>query len=68
MQVAFEAEMNIDWNGPVVSKADHLLEESLDRHFGSRKRWSFKSGEIKFYTSKVIDRKKSETSRLSFMN
>ena len=67
-QSAFEAEMNIDWNGPVVSKSDHLLEEALDRKFGSRKKWSFKSGDSKFYTSKVVDRKKCETSRLSFMN
>ena len=36
-QSAFEAEMNIDWNGPVVSRSEKILEESLDRKFGSRK-------------------------------
>ena len=60
--------MHIDWNGPVLSRADSLLEMSLDRKFGSRKQWNFKSGESKFYTSKVVDRKKAETSRLSFLN
>ena len=61
-QSAFEGEMHIDWNGPVVSRADHLLSRSLDRKFGSRKRWHFKSGSSRFYTSDVVDRKRSETS------
>lgn len=67
-QSAFEAEMNIDWNGPVVSRSEKLLEESLDRKFGSRKQWNFKSGETKFFSSKVVDRKRAEVSRLAFMN
>ena len=67
-QSVFDDEMHIDWNGPVLSRADSLLEMSLDRKFGSRKQWNFKSGESKFYTSKVVDRKKAETSRLSFLN
>ena len=67
-QSSFDSELQIDWNGPVISKADNLLERSLDRKFGSRKRWNFKVGNSKFYTSKVVDRKKSETSRLSFLN
>ena len=60
--------MHIDWNGPVVSRANTLLEISLDRKFGSRKQWNFKRGDTKFYTSKVVDRKKEEISRLSFLN
>ena len=28
-QTAFTGEMHIDWNGPVVSRADHLLSASL---------------------------------------
>ena len=36
-QSAFEAEMNIDWNGSVVSRSEKLLEESLDWKFGSSK-------------------------------
>ena len=67
-QSAFEAEMNIDWNGPVVSRSEKILEESLDRKFGSRKQWNFKSGETKFFSSKVVDRKRAEVSRLAFMN
>ena len=67
-QVTFEHELHIDWNGPVVSRADEILAKSLDRHFGSRKKWNFKSGESKFFSSKVIDRQKVEKSRLSFMN
>ena len=51
-QSAFEDEMHIDWNGPVVSRADPLLSVSLDRGFGSRKHWNFKTGSSKFYTSK----------------
>lgn len=67
-QSAFEGEMHIDWNGPVVAKADHLLSTSLDRKFGSRRRWHFKTGSTRFYTSEVVDRKKTEVSRLSFLN
>ena len=67
-QSAFEDEMHIDWNGPVVSRADSLLSVSLDRRFGSRKCWNFKTGSSKSYTSQVVDRKKSEHSRLSFLN
>ena len=67
-QVTFEHELHIDWNGPVVSRADEILAKSLDRHFGSRKKWNFKSGESKFFSSNVIDRQKVEKSRLSFMN
>ena len=67
-QSAFEDEMHIDWNGPVVSRADPLLSVSLYKRFASRKRWNFKTGSSKFYTSQVVDRKKSELSRLSFFN
>ena len=67
-QSAFEGEMHIDWNGPVVAKADHLLNTSLDRKFGSRRHWHFKTGSTRFYTSEVVDRKKTEVSRLSFLN
>ena len=34
---------------------DNVLARSLDRKFGSRKKWNFKSGNTKFYTSAVID-------------
>ena len=63
-QTAFTAEMHIDWNGPVVSRADHLLSASLDRWFGSRKRWHFKTGSNTFYTSELVDRKKTEVSHI----
>ena len=67
-QTAFTAWMHIDWNGPVLSRAALLLSASLDRWFGSRQRWHFKTGSDTFYTSEVVDRKKSEVSRLSFLN
>ena len=56
-QSVYEDEMHIDWNGPVISRADTLLSVSLDRKFGSRKRWHFKTGSSTFYTSKVVNRK-----------
>ena len=64
-KIIFVSEMHIDWNGPVVSKADNVLARSLDRKFGSRKKWNFKSGNTKFYTSAVVDRKRVESSHLS---
>ena len=46
---SFVSEMHIDWNGPVVSKTDNVLARSLDRKFGSRKKWNFKTGNTKYY-------------------
>ena len=66
-QVIFVSEMHNDWNGPVVSKANNVLVRSLDRKFGSRKKWNFKSGNTKFYNSAVFDRKRVESSRLSLL-
>ena len=67
-EAEFTEEMHITWNGPVVSRADHLIRASLDRWFGSRGRWHFKTGTSKFYTSAVVFRKKSEVSRMYFLN
>ena len=67
-QNSFTNEMHIDWNGPVLSRADYLLARSVDRKFGGRRKWNFKSEESKFYTSAVVDRKKCEQSRLSFLD
>ena len=61
-------EMHINWNGPVVSKADHLRSASFDCWFGTRGWYHFKTGTNKFYTSEVADRKKSEVCRLSLLN
>ena len=58
-QTTITGDIRIDWIGPVVSRADHLLSASLDSWFGSRGRWHFKTGTNKFYTSEVVDRKKS---------
>ena len=63
----FEAELLIDWNGPNLTRAQGFLEKSLDRHFGTRKQWRFKSGSSKFFVSKVVDRINNQPSRLSFM-
>ena len=65
-QTAFTADMHIDKNGPVVSRADHHLSASLNHWFGSRMRWHFKTGSKTFYTLEVVDRKKTEVSRLYF--
>ena len=66
-QTAFTGEMHLDWNGPVVSTAEYLIRASMDRWFGSRGR-SISTGTSKIYTSDVVIRKKSEVSRLSFLN
>ena len=66
-QITLVSELHIVWKGPVVSKADNVLARSLDRTFGSRKAWNFKSGNTKFYTLAVVDGKKVESSRLSFL-
>lgn len=63
----YETELMIDWNGPNVTKAHSFVEKALDRHFGSRKQWRFKTGSSKFLISKVVDRVKSTPSRLSFL-
>ena len=63
----FENELMVDWNGPVLSKAKNFIEKSLDRHFGSRKNWNFKTGSSKFFVSQVVDRINSQPSRLTFM-
>ena len=67
-QTAFTGEMRIHWNGPVVSRANHILFAFLDSWFGSRGRWHFQTGTNKFYTYEILDGKKSEVSRLSFVN
>ena len=63
----FETELMLDWNGPTVPKSQSFIEKSLDRHFGSRKNWRFKSGSSKYFVSQVVDRVSSQPSRLSFM-
>ena len=64
---SFESELHVDWNGPNLPKAGPFLEKALDRHFGSRKQWRFKTGSSKIFTSKVVDRINRESSRLTFM-
>ena len=63
----FETELMVDWNCPNLAKAKLFIEKSLDRHFGSRKKWNFKTGSSKFFISQVVDRINSQPSRLSFM-
>ena len=52
----------------MVSIADNIFSASLDGGLGSIGWWHFKTGTNKFYTSEVVDRKKSEVSRLSLLN
>ncbi len=63
----YETELLVDWNGPNLVKAGPFIEKSLDRHFGSRKKWNFKTGSSKFFISKVVDRINHQPSKLSFM-
>ena len=63
----FETELMVDWNGPNLPKAQAFLEKSLDRYYGSRKQWRFKTGSSKYIVSKVVERITKEPSRLSFM-
>ena len=68
MQTSFTGETHIDWNHPVVLKVDYLIRDPLNRWFGSRGRWHFKTGTSKLYTSEVVIRKNSEIFGLCFLN
>ena len=57
--------LHLDWNRPVVSRADNILRDFLDGWLGSIGRWHFETGTNKIYTSEVVDGKKSEVTRLS---
>ena len=48
-------------------KAKVFIKQSLDRHFGSRKKWNFKTGSTKQFTSQVVDRINAKPSPLCFM-
>ena len=63
----FETELIVDWNGPKPSKAQDFIRRALDRHFGGRKNWRFRTGSSKYFVSKVVDRVNSEPSRLTFL-
>jgi hypothetical protein len=63
----FETVLMLDWNGPNVPKSKSLVETALDRHFGSRKHWRFKTGSSKYFVSKVVKKNSSQPSRLSFL-
>jgi hypothetical protein len=64
-------EARIVWNAPLQHEADAFLKESLDDYFGDGK-WHFwsidkKRRQLVTITSKVIDRKLKETSKISFL-
>ena len=63
----FETKIIIDWNCPTLFKTKGFIEQSLDRHFGSRKKWNFKTGSTKYFTSQVVDRINAKPSPLCFM-
>ena len=48
-QSAFEAEMNIDWNGPVVSRSEKLLKE-----FFGPEVWKQKTVEFQVRRDKIL--------------
>ena len=50
----FETELMLDWNGPTGPKSQSFIEKSLNRHFGSRKNWRFKSGSSKYFVSQLF--------------
>ena len=51
----FETETFIDWTCSTLFKAKGFIERSLERHFGSRKKWNFKTGLTKYFISQVVD-------------
>ena len=53
---------------PVNDALENVEDVPETVEFGSRKQWNFKSGETKFFSSKVVDRKRAEVWRLAFMN
>ena len=63
----FETELMIDWNGPNLSKAEPIIIKALDRYFGSRKKWHFRTGSNKHFVSKVVDGINKKPSRLCFL-
>ena len=54
----------VDWNGPPLAKADKLVKEALDHHFG-KGRWNFVTRSNK-KDSNVTKRLKMEESGLPF--
>ena len=68
-----EGEMEIAENGPLLVHADRLLKKAMEKYWRSVNQsgeWHFirKKSEGLFIKSKVIDRLKSEKSKLSFMD
>ena len=64
----FKNELFIDWNCTTLFKAKNVIERSLERNFGSRKKRNFKSGSTKYFTSQLDDRIKSKPSLLFLWN
>ena len=52
----FENELFIDWICTTLFKTKGFIERLLERHFGSKKKWNFKTGSTKYYTSQVVNR------------
>ena len=65
-------EMMIAVNGPNIANADPILEKSLNNYFREHKngKWHFTmdQSKMKYSISKLVDRKKSKSSKLSFMD
>ena len=65
-------EMQIGVNGPNLSQADILLENTLDKYFPEHKKgkWHFTmdSTKIAYVISKTVDSLKNKPSKLSFMD
>jgi len=70
--LAGKNEMNIAVNGPNIAHADHILEKSLNIYFRHHKngKWHFTmdQSKMKYSTSKLVDSKKSKSSKLSFVD
>ena len=65
IQTAFTGEIHINWNGPLVSRADHLIRASLDHCTGLAAETGGISRLVstsKLYTSEVVIRKMFEVS------
>ena len=65
-------EMQIGFNGPDIAKSDNILEKAMDAYFKTHKqeKWHFTMdpSRLEYSVSKLIDKKITKSSKLSFMD
>ena len=50
----YEAELMVDWNGPIIYKAEQFIAKYLDRHFGSRKSGILSQAQVNSLQAKLL--------------